>query len=93
MFVRRVHRSGLPLVRRHAGEHPARNIPNRTLWNGVVDFGRGPAVRKRRGADGIFRIGPQRYNSLLESITARGTAGPGPGDSGGASKLCWLARL
>jgi hypothetical protein len=54
--------------RRHAGEHPAWHNPDRTFWNGVVDPGRGPAVRKRRGVDGIFRI----RDSLLGRVTARG---------------------
>jgi len=44
-------------------------------------LGEGPSVRKRRGADGLVRIGPERHNSFPEPVAAGGAAGRGSGKS------------
>src|SRR6202035_3748166 len=62
------------------------------LGNVVVADRRGPAIRERRGADGLLRIGAERYHSFPQSVAARGTARRRPGYRGGARhRACWSA--
>src|SRR6202040_1100556 len=90
---RRVYRPGVPLMGRHAGDHPAGNISGFAFGNGVVASRGGPAVCKGGGSDGVLRIGPERYNSFLEPAAARGAAGRGSGKSRGAGNGACRAAL
>ena len=77
---RRIHRARLPLVRRHAGQHPAWHLPGGDVGHGVVGDRGGPAVRERGGADRVVRPGLERDNSLPQPFAAR----EHPGNVGGS---------
>ena len=84
VFVAAFIGSGVPFVRRDAGEHPARHLPGGDGGRGAVGDGGGPAIRQRRGADGVVRAGSQRHHPLPQPAAAGGQAGGRSCHRGGA---------